>query len=373
MFHKFKRISLLYLACIAAIGCLYVSGASAQGNQGTVWTDAKSLTLEGKGWTDTPGPYNRMPTKSVGKISDGVTWLATNSSGMVIRFITNSPNIQVKWKLTSDNLAMNHMASTGVSGVDLYLRYKGKWQWAAIGRPSGIENSATLLSGQPNENREYSLYLPLYNGVESVEIGTDASAAIKPAGPRTNNAKPVVFYGTSITQGGCAARPGMAYSAIIGRNLDVQTINLGFSGNGRAEHAMSDTLAELDPSVYVIACMENMDDDQVDGRIRYMLSVLHAKHPTTPVVLVENIIFQNEYIWNPKPGSNPRNIALAKIYKDEAKNWNGNLYYVKCDKLTGNDGEATVDGVHPTDLGFSRMAKELTPVIKKALSKTRKQ
>ncbi len=160
----------------------------------------------------------------------------------------------------------------------------------------------------------------------------------------------------------------MGYTAIIGRMLDMPTINLGFSGSGKAEHAMSDLLAEIDAAAFVIDCLPNMQLDQVDERIRYMLKTLKNRHPETPVVLVENIIYQNAFVTTDKPAkSNPMNEVLAKIYRDQAKSWNGKLYYVKCDKLTGTDGEATVDGVHMTDLGFLRYSEVVAPVIRQAV------
>jgi hypothetical protein len=361
------HISILTIAIATALCIGFACQVEAQG---PVWTDAKTLTIEGKGWIDTPAFYDRIPSKYVGKISESVTWLATNSTGMVVRFITNSPTISAKWALTSPSLEMPHMPATGVSGLDLYVKHKGKWGFLANGRPAGVENTQTMAGGMPKVDTEYALYLPLYNGVKSVEIGIDAGATIKPAGPRTGGTKSVVFYGTSITQGGCASRPAMAYSTIIGRMLDMPTINLGFSGSGKAEHEASNMLAELDPAVYVIDCLPNMQADQVDERIRYMLSVLKAKRPNTPVILVENIIYQDQFVRTDKPqNTNVMNVTLAKIYKDEAKNWNGKLYYIKCDKLTGTDGEATVDGCHMTDLGFLRMSEVMVPVIKRALGK----
>lgn len=296
--------------------------------------------------------------------------LSRYSAGIVVRFVTDAHEIHARWKLTSSNLSMNHMAATGVSGLDLYVRLKGKWAWLAVGRPAGQENEATLISGLPDGKREYALYLPLYNGVTSVELGVPDGAVLDTAPPRTRNIKPVVFYGTSITQGGCAARPGMAYPALVGRSLDVQTVNLGFSGNGRGEHEVSDLLAELDPSVYVIDAMPNMSPDTVDERIRYMLKTIHEKRPDTPLIIVEHAIFTSAFTAaKGREASSAWNRILTQIYRDNEKDWGGHLFYVKCDKLMGSDGEATVDGVHPTDVGFMRMADVLTPAVKKALGK----
>lgn len=330
-----------------------------------VWQEASRLTIEGRGWDDTETFYYRLPKSAKSMVRNEVWGLASNCAGMMVRFTTDASELKARWNLTSSSLAMNHFAATGVSGMDLYVKYKGHWRWVANGRPSAQTNESTLFSGLPAEKREFMLYLPLYNGLTVLDLGVPESAKIE--GSPVRNTKPVVFYGTSILQGGCASRPGMAYPAIIGRKLDIPTINLGFSGNGRCEHEMSDLLAQLDPSVYVIDPLPNMAEDTVDDHIRYLLKVLHAAHPNTPVILVENVVYQYEFIH--EGPRNPKNVILEKIYKDSAKDWDGKLYYVKSAKLLGSDGEATVDGVHPTDLGFVRMAEVIAPVIQKAMGR----
>lgn len=332
------------------------------------WRDASTLTVEGRGWTDTAHFYDRLPARAKAIVRPPLWDLGADSAGIVIRFVSDAPEIHARWKLINANLAMNHMAATGVSGLDLYVRLNGEWRFLAVGRPNAQENEEGLISGLPAGLKEFALYLPLYNGVTSVELGVPEGSKIDSALPRTRNVKPVVFYGTSITQGGCASRPGMAYPALIGRRLDVATVNLGFSGNGRGEHEVSDLLAELDPSVYVIDAMPNMDPDTVDERIRYMLKVIHARHPETPLIIVEHAVFTSAYNVAKGPAaSDAWNKILRQIFKENEKEWNGRLHYVRCDKLMGSDGEATVDGVHPTDVGFLRMADVLTPAVKKAL------
>ena len=136
-----------------------------------------------------------------------------------------------RWTLRKANLAMSHMPATGVSGVDLYVHAAGAWRWLAVGQPTAQENEVRLCADLSlAEPHDFMLYLPLYNGVESLELGVPiGSGSITPAAPRpAAAAAPIVFYGTSITQGGCASRPGMSYPAIVGRRLDRAVINLGF-------------------------------------------------------------------------------------------------------------------------------------------------
>lgn len=350
------------------ISLAVAAGSGSAAEPAITWHDAAALTVEGKGWNDTEAFYYRLPARAKSVVNEGVWGLSTNSAGIAVRFVTDARQIHARWRLTSDNLAMNHMPATGVSGLDLYVRLDGKWQWLAVGRPNEQKNEAALISYLPEGKREYTLYLPLYNGVSRVEIGVPEGSAVESAPPRTRNAKPVVFYGTSITQGGCASRPGMAYPAIIGRQLDIPTINLGFSGNGRGEEVVSDLLAELDASVIVIDAMPNMAANTVDDRIRYMLNAIREKRPGISVVIVEHPIFSSAF--NKAQGrkaSDSWNKVLMQIYKDNKDAWNGRLFYVKCDNLWGHDGEPAVDGIHPTDVGFQRMAKAIAPAVKRAM------
>ncbi|MFM7112772.1 MAG: SGNH/GDSL hydrolase N-terminal domain-containing protein, partial [Planctomycetota bacterium] len=194
------------------------------------WHDIKSLGLEGQAFADCKAPFDRLPARAEGVVRPGVWGLSRQSAGLCVRFVTDTPAIHAKWTLTSPNLAMPHMPATGVSGLDLYMRspQSGAWQWLGAGRPSGKENSAVIGSGYASGKHEFLLYLPLYNGVTEVSLGVARGKAVSkgPAYP-ADRAKPVVFYGTSITQGGCASRPGMVHTAILGRRLGVPVVNLG--------------------------------------------------------------------------------------------------------------------------------------------------
>jgi lysophospholipase L1-like esterase len=261
------------------------------------------------------------------------------------------------------------MPATGVSGLDLYVRDGNKWHWLAGGRPEKPDISeSTLASGLKRERREYMLYLPLYNGVDSVEIGVPEGASFEAAPDRYQKLKPAVFYGTSILQGGCAARPGMAYPSIIGRMIDWPTINLGFSGNGKTEPEVAKLLAELDPAVYVIDSLPNLSVAEVAERVEPFVKTLRNAHPTTPVILVENVTYSNAaFVEARRTKVVDANELLRKLHAKLKAAGDKNVYYVPTSKLLGADGEDTVDGTHPTDLGFLRMAEGMAPVVRDAL------
>ncbi|MFO0801660.1 MAG: SGNH/GDSL hydrolase family protein [Gemmataceae bacterium] len=182
--------------------------------------------------------------------------------------------------------------------------------------------------------------------------------------------KPVVFYGTSITQGGCASRPGMVHTAILGRRFDVPVINLGFSGSGTLDPEMGDLIAEIDAAAYVLDCLPNLAPKQTAERTEPFVKALRKARPNTPIVLVEDRNYANAP-WNPGlKERNTGNHAANKAAFDSltAAGIKG-LHYIPGERLIGDDGEGTVDGSHPTDLGFLRqaevMAEVLAPLLKK--------
>jgi hypothetical protein len=324
-----------------------------------VWYDLQLLDIEGKGWSDTKAPYDRLPAKAEGVVRPPVWSLSRDSTGMCARFVTDATEIHARWTLTDDGLAMPHMPATGVSGLDLYVRADdGKWRWLAVGRPAGKTTKTRLVSGIPAGKREYLLYLPLYNGVSSVEIGVPAGKNLA-KGPQRDRShrKPIVFYGTSITQGGCASRPGMVHTAILGRWLDRPVINLGFSGNGRMEMELARLMAELDAAAYVIDCLPNIDAEAVRQRTAPLVRTLREAHPTTPIVLVEDRNYTDAFLVTSKKLRNETSQAALREVHERLRASDENLHYLPGRDLLGDDGEATVDSSHPTDLGFLRQAE----------------
>ncbi len=215
--------------------------------------------------------------------------------------------------------------------------------------------------------REYLLYLPLYNGVKELAIGVAPEATLEPAPPRPAGEKPLVFYGTSILQGGCASRPGMAYPAILCRRLDREQINLGFSGNAWGEPEMAQLLAELDPVVYVLDPLPNMKVEWVAPRLERFIETLREAHPKTPIVLVENVPYPDgDFVVPRHERYTQANARLHELYRRLVRAGDKKLFYVSAAKLIGTDGEGTVDGTHATDLGFMRMADAVEPALRAA-------
>ncbi|SVD96501.1 uncharacterized protein METZ01_LOCUS449355, partial [marine metagenome] len=239
--------------------------------------------------------FDRFPAKAQKTVTKSVWGLSRHSAGMMVRFKTDADTIHAKWKVTSSRLGMAHMPPSGVSGLDLYARDgKGKWRWAAATRPSKQEMQVVLLRGIAPGLREYALYLPLYNGTESLEVGVPKGAKFERLAPR--KAKPLIFYGTSITHGACASRPGITHPAILGRWFDMPVINIGFSGNGKMHKEVGDLMIEVDAAAYIIDCLPNMNAAMVTERCVPLVKQLRKARPDTPIVLVEDRRFPNSWL-----------------------------------------------------------------------------
>lgn len=334
------------------------------------WHDVQEWGVEGKGWptSETEKYFDRLPARAKGVVRDPVWNLSRHSAGMLARFRTDASEIWVDYTVTSASLAMPHMPATGVSGVDLYAENAdGLWSWLSVSRPSNRRTNAKLISGIAPGERGYTAYLPLYNGTESLKIGVPDGASFAPIEPRTE--KPIVFYGTSITHGACASRPGMPHPAILGRRLNLPVINLGFSGNGRMEPEVGSMLAELDPTVFVIDCLPNMVGSEVAERAEPLVRQLRHARPETPILLVEDRTYANTpFLPARQQRHRESRAALQAAYKALVDSGMRKLAYVDGERLLGDDRDDTTDGSHPSDLGFYRQAEALEPALRKLLA-----
>lgn len=324
------------------------------------------FAIEGTAFPDSvkESPYDRLPAAYKDKVRKDVWDLSKNAAGISIRFFTNSSRIRVRWELLN-NASMNHMAPSGIKGIDLYVRQQNEWRFVNTARPDGKSSSAVLVKNRQPQMQEFKMFLPLYDGVTDIEIGIDSAGTItKPADiPQ----KPIVFYGTSITQGGCASRPGMAFTNIISRKLDRECINFGFSGNGRMESVIGEVISNIDASCFIIDCVPNMKAEQIRDSTEPLIRIIRQKHPETPVILAEGIMYENAFMETGlQKELEEKNRMLYEAYHRLVKNGDRHLYYMKAGAAIGADHEGTVDGVHFTDLGFMRYADFLIRQLKEA-------
>ena len=335
------------------------------------WHDVRRFTVEGLGYPDRKAPFDRLPARAEGVVRTEVWNLSRDSSGVVVRFVADTTAIHARWTVVSKTLASANITATAASGLDLYARTDaGRWHWLGIGRPTKFPDNSDVLAGSlPAGKREYMIYLPLRNAVTSLEVGLPKGAAVEAGPARAAGSKPLVFYGTSITHGISASRPGMTHVAILGRMFNREVINLGFSGNGRMEPEVIKFVAELDPAVFILDCLPNMTAKDLDERAEAGVKALRAAHPKTPILLVEDRNYADDFLNAPRRERNQANhAAMREVYAKLQRDKVPYLHYLKGDNLLGDDGESTIDGSHPTDLGFTRQAAEfakaLRPILK---------
>ena len=335
-----------------------------------IWHDGSEFPVYGKVSDQTEGIYERLPSSLKGICREPVWWLGKNSAGLYLRFRAKTPVLHLKWTAMYD-VTMNHMTDTGTKGLDLYaLTDDNGWRYVGSGRPVGKNNQASLQC--IDEECEYMLYLPLYDGVETLQIGVAEGCHIGlPQSELIDSERPVIMYGTSILQGGCANRPGMAHTNILSRLLNREVINLGFSGNALLDYEIAELMASHpSPGVFVLDNVPNCTASLIDEKGEKFFRLLRDTHPDVPVIFVESPYPPTAfYAYNLKVRIE-KNLAWRELFERLKKEGEKNISYVTSDNIMGSDGEATVDGVHFTDLGMQRYAEHVAPTIRKALRRS---
>ncbi len=340
----------------------------------TAWIDVAAQHPEfirGRGWNNRDFPYRRLPERFRETVRPPIWALSTHSTGIYLHFKTvNANRWGIRWTLTS-NAFMPHMTPLGINGLDVYAKIDGKnWTWAASARPHRTNQVNTVnpfIHLPSGKTMEFLVYLPLYTGVEKIELTLPPGGRLEPAAPAF---RPVVFYGTSMTQGCSASRPGMVYTAILGRRLHIPIVNLGFSGNGTMDPEFVEILAEIDAAAYVFDGQGNMikfSEDEVKKRLTDSITRLRQLKPEIPIIVIESPLRNNpKYDGSPRIGDHRR---ITRPTVQELQKTIPRLFLVNGDALLGTDTEATIDGAHPTDLGFFRFADALEPVLRDILKR----
>ncbi len=310
------------------------------------------------------GKFCRLALRHLDNVSEGVRILAWHTSGVQIRFATNASRIGVCAELRELS-EMSHMPLSGNSGFDLYLGVGTDKRFVKSFRPGFHQESINQLAIDDKcaDMRHWTLYLPLYNGVNSVKIGVNKGAIIE-APAKFAIERPILFYGHSITQGGCASRPGNSYTAQICRRLDADMVNLGFSGSALGEPALAEAISEIDASVFVMDYDHNAPTaEHLKNTHEKMFRFIRQRHPDMPVVFVTKTDYDND----PQAGE-LRKQVIRGTYQNAKDDGDKKVWFVDGQTLYGSqDRDAcTVDGCHPNDLGFYRIANGIYPYIKEA-------
>lgn len=371
-----KRLIILALSAMLSLASATIA---AQEKKVTPkqYVDATSLRIINKGFDDSERVFSRLPANLRDSLREGLWDRQQCSAGMGIRFATDSKSVGVRYDLLW-NTHMIHMADTGLKGTDLYI-FEGDsvWRHVNTNRPFIKKDTektceATYIENLAPGMKEFMIYLPLYDGVTAMDIVVDSGAVITPGNPSIidKNTK-IVAYGTSILQGGCASRTGMASTNIISRDLNCEVVNLGFSGEGKMDFALARALAQIpDVDCYVLDPVPNCTEMMCDTLTYDFVNIIRTLRPEVPIVMVEGPIYPyaryDSYFGNYLP---KKNAAFRRNYERLKAENPENLYYVTSENLDGVEDDGTVDGIHLTDLGFKYYAAKLTPVLREILNK----
>ena len=322
----------------------------------------------------TEGDFLRMPREVAEATSQGVASLNKRTAGGRVRFSTDSKYVAIKCVMPSPS-HMYHMAFSGSAGFDIY-RDTDAGSYFCGCLPSAVDFNGgefeTVLELHGEGMRNYTINFPTYSGFTELYIGLSESAKVG-GGAKYAYDKPIVYYGSSITQGGCSSRPGTCYEAIISRKLNVDHINLGFSGAGKGEKAIVDYMASLDPLIFVCDYDHNAPNiEHLEPTHLNLYETFRKAHPDTPYVMVTKPDFA-------KPRDNTdeslRRAVIHKNFMKGIENGDKNLYFIDGESFFAGyaDGaDCTVDGCHPTDLGFYFMAERIGFTLKNILMKIKK-
>jgi hypothetical protein len=334
------------------------------------WIAPANLEVDGLPWFgQNDGEFFRLPVRSQAKFPPAVWNLAKSPSGARLRLHTNSTAlaIQLEYPSAPD---MRNMHAFGQTGVDLYV--DGTYWDTAIAdkeaKPGKIYQHIYFdLHDLPRREREIAIYLSLYKPVKVLGVGVDPEAKVTAAKPFAV-AKPVVFYGTSITQGGCASRSGNSYQAIVGRMLNLDFVNLGFSGNGKGEPDVARAVAEIDGSAFVLDFAQNNPTlESLREVYGPFLEMLRSKHPDAPIIVVTPIFSARES-QGPDTRLDGMRAHIRQVAGSHIAAGDTHLQIVEGTDLLGpSRADGLVDGTHPNDLGFQWMAEGLAPRLKKML------
>ncbi len=310
--------------------------------------------------------FKRMPQEIADKVSGPVAQKNCEPSGGRIRFATDSDKIAIKVKLKS--ISPNPtLPPFELSAFDLYKVVDGEQVYIhTFMKPvDGQEYYEGETDTNTDQLTEYVLTMPNFNEVFDIEIGVKEKSVVKET-VGYKYEKPIVFYGSSITQGAGASRSGNIYENFVSRALDANYINLGFSGNAKGEPLMAEYISKLEMSAFVLDYDHNADTVEHLENTHYpFYSKVREAHPTIPIVI----------ITKPDGGHCEYNLkrkdVILKSYLKARGNGDKNVYFI--DGLSFFAGQyrndCTIDGCHPNDLGYSLMAEMITDVLKYGLSK----
>lgn len=329
----------------------------------------KEFTVQGKAFDNAPF-YHRIDTNKYANLPEKVKGLFTAPSGLYVTFKSNTSQIKLDWTTRSTYLGAN---TTGIMarGLDFYIKENGKWIFAGAALPNqqNIKSEYDIVKNLSKTEKEFMLYLPLWNEITDLKIGIDASANF--INQPIVYKKKIVVYGSSIVQGASASRPGMNYPSILTRKTGYEFINLGLSGNAKIEIELAEMIKDIQGvDLFILDCVPNSSPEEIKSRTIPFVKLLRKHHPKTPILMVESLIRpMSKFDLTAHEDMIRQNQTYRAQYDALIKEGVKDLYLLKGDNLIGSDNEGSTDGIHPNDLGFSRLSEAIEKKVNEILSK----
>lgn len=344
------------------------------------FTDVRELSLAGLGWSDTAEAFDRLPARAQEFVTERVWQMSIEPAGVTVSFESDAAALGIRWTLAEPLPFHPRMTAVDLAGFDLYAELPGGLlHWCNAKDPGGnrlgVDQHGWFfqqIDAFPEREgfRRYQVFFPNGARVRSVEIGCPAGSTVRPW--VAFSGQPILYYGTSIVHGRHASRPGMTHANQLSRRLGREILNLGFGGAAKMEEPLAHLLAEQHPLLWIIDPVPNMDAELIRERAMVFLDVIRAKHPKTPMLMVEDRVHADAPFFAERRKKHAQNReAWREVFANRVAAGDRNLRYLGSDSVLGIDGEATNDASHPTDLGFTRYADILEPVLRRMLDEIR--
>ena len=358
---SFKTIAIAII--LAVIG---TDHASAKAKFGCKYVDATTLTIINKAQGN--GPIYRRIDDSKYEMRKSARDFMRHSTGIAISFRTDSRNIYAHWHTELDNYGTN---TTPIlhNGLDLYIKEDGEWKFAGVATPKikRTEHEAALVRHMAEGEKECLVYLPMFNTIETLEIGVDKNAYIEYT-PSPFKHK-IVFVGSSITHGASAGHPGASYVARLGRALNAETPNIGLSGKCRLDNYYADIVCDTEADAFVFDAFSNSSAEEIKNRLYNFVERINKAHPGKPLIFLQTLKRDTGYFDLSLRKFNEEQREAARKYMAEVCKHFKDVYFIDPGIYVGEDLEGTIDGVHPNDIGTLRTVDNLLPKLKKILKK----
>ena len=353
---------MMMFALVAVLAAISAEAAKPQVRVKTedyVWIDGTTLKIEGRGFDVKDEPYVRIPHRFVGKVPGGITGMGRQSTGLSFRFRTTSRRVVIRWTVRPSSWTDPLIPPSGLQSVALWGRGDGEdWQFVAKAHPTKEGDNELSCGWDPR--RTGILYLPMRAEVLKLEVGVEKGAKFEALERKA--ADRIVHYGTSIVHGGCVSQPGMMFTSFMGRILDREVVNLGFSGGGKMEGEMADLLAEIDAALYIVDCDWNMDVALQKERYEPFVRKLRALRPRTPILLCGGCTERR----TPRSQEVYAKSVYDRLKAEDPVLWK-DLHFLSGVGQLPFESFATHDHCHPNDYGAPFMGKVYAEAVGRIL------